>query len=265
MKTTLGSGLTQPRSYTTSRVHSFVSAASVPDSDRLVISVGGPEKFGKNHVAFTAPDPIFCQTIDPGTEGVVKKYLKGGSLGLNKDIQLGGGASGYGIEISEDDITDPNKLATAAQPVWEQWVTDYLYALDNARTVVWDTESDAWELIRLARLGELAPKTGRDRGNVWGPVNAEYRRLLRMAFDKNVNMIIIQKLKDVYVNDKKTGNKDHKGFSDVGYIVQMIIRAQRQGNQFSVLVNDCRLRPELNGVTIPSNDFSMIKDFYFGR
>ena len=233
----------------------FVEATS-EKKDRLVVAIAGPEKYGKNHLAFTAEGPIYCQSIDPGAEDMKQKYIEGGPFwdGERKIY-----VSTYGIEISQEDATDEDKMAAAADPVWNQWTADYIYALDHARTIVWDTESDAWELLRLARFGVLNPKTGRDRGNAWGPVNAEYRRLLRLAYDKDVNFILIQKVKDEYVNDKKSGRKERKGFADVGYIVQVVATAQRDGANFTLMITDCRQDPTLNGQVIPSNDFSMLK------
>lgn len=213
----------------------------------------GPQKTGKNHFGFTAPDPIFCQSIDDGCEGVVEKFVDGRIA--KKDIDL----STYHIDISEDDAKNVDRMGEAAEIVWNQWVADYLYALKNARTVIWDTETDAWALLRLARFGVLNPPSGRDRGNIWGPVNAEYTRLLRMPLEIDVNFIMLQKVKDEYKNDKKTGGQVRAGFSDAAYIAQVVVQARRVGKEFSLYIEDCRDNPELNEFETPDNSFETLK------
>jgi hypothetical protein len=230
-----------------------------------MVCVAGPEKWGKNHLAYTAPGPIFCQSLDTGSKETAYKYIEGGPFwDGSRTITV----AKYEVEIKGDyNWTDAESeemrrmVANAAAPVWDQWVADFEYALDNAATVVWDTETEAWELLRLARFGVLTPKTGRDRGNVWGPVNAEYRRLIRLANDKNVNFVLVQKVKDEYANDKKTGKKERKGFSDIGYMSQVVCWAQRTGTNFSLVVTDCRQNPMLNGVEIPDNSWEMLKTY----
>lgn len=232
--------------------------------DSMVVCIAGPEKHGKTHIALTAPGPIYCQSLDTGTDDIVHKYIQGGPFwDGSRTIHL---YPPYSVDVGgaydfSDADSEPMRrmLAEAAGPVWDQWVADYLYALDHARTIIWDTESEAWELLRLARFGILNPKTGRDRGNVWGPVNAEYRRLIRLGSDKGVNFALIQKVKDEYANDKKTGRKERKGFADIGYMAQVVVWATRSGSTFTQTVTDCRQNPDLNGMELPDNNWETLR------
>lgn len=265
--TTLGNGARKPRSLGTKQIdyqHGFVLCSDQDAKpDRLVLCVYGPQKTGKDHFALTAPEPIFHQGIDPaGLEGVVEKFQKQKLIYRNP--------TDYYVDIDDDDASSPDKMAAAADRVWRQFVTDFQFALDKtdpknnngkAGTIIWSAESDAWELIRLARFGELAPKTGRDRGNVWGPVNAEYRRLLREPMTRGINFILIDKTKDEYANDKKTGAKIRSGFSDVPFMVQTVIRTYRSGAEFSAMIEDCRQDPSLNGIELAMglNNFDVLR------
>jgi hypothetical protein len=121
-----------------------------------------------------------------------------------------------------------------------------------------------WELIRLANFGELNPKTGRDRGNVWGPINAEMLGLIRAAFGTDKNFIMLEKVKDEYQNDKKTGRRERKGFSDAPYLAQLVAKAFRDGaNDFKLEILDCRSNPDANGIIIP-NDFNTLMEIVHG-
>lgn len=247
---------------------SFIRLDHTKFDDRLVVCVTGMHKTGKDHFTLTAPDPIFHQGIDPaGLEGVANKFQ-------DKEIYVS--PNEYYVDIQPDDNGDEDKIARAAEPVWNQFVRDFYHGLDmldkaklesgRIGTVVWSAESDAWELLRLARFGVLNPRTGRDRGNVWGPVNAEYKRLLQEPFHRGFNFIMVDKQKDEYKDDKKTGKKVRTGFGDVPWIAQVVVETKRQKRAdgsmgFSLLVTDCRHNPGLMGEEIPDNDFGMLKQF----
>lgn len=271
-RTTLGSGARKLRTSSgtsSSNSNSFVLCDTARPLDRLVCCIHGPQKTGKDHFALTAPDPIFHQGIDPaGLEGVGEKFYSKKRVYRNPND--------YYVDISSEDAGDPNKLAAAAAQVWDQFVIDFYYALQvtdpnnnngHPGTIVWSAENDAWELLRLARFGELTPKTGRDRGSVWGPVNAEYRRLLREPFSRGVNFIMLDKVKDEYANDKRTGGKVRSGMGDVPFMAQVVARTQRVGASFSLLVEDCRQNPSMNGETVPMPEdggFDLLKMLVLG-
>lgn len=221
---------------------------------RAIVLVCGDWKQGKTHFALTAPALNFFQSLDQGTEGVIEKFPPAG-------IRL----AEYGLTVqpgqgSEDDI------AHAADKVWQKFISDYYQALNDpaCRTITWDTESEVWELLRLARFGVLNPKTGRDRGNVWGPVNAEMQGLIRAAMATDKNLIMLEKVKDTYKDDKKTGKRERKGFQDAAYQAQVVATARRDANGggFVLDISDCRGVPELNGVTIP-NDWDTLISVLF--
>jgi hypothetical protein len=203
-------------------------------------------------MALGADPVIYYQSLDLGTEGVIEKFPP-------QNIRL----AEYQLTVQPGEA-DLNTVADAADKVLQRFQKDYYDALETAecRTIVWDTETEMWELLRLARFGVLNPKTGRDRGNVWGPVNAEMLGMIRSAFGTDKNFIMLEKLKDEYANDKKTGRRERKGFGDAPYLAQVVLTAWRQieagQTKFYATITDCRNRPELNGHTIP-NDWQFLK------
>lgn len=192
-------------------------------------------------------------SLDLGTEGVVEKIEDAGSKIRIAEYVLG-------VQPGE---VNPDEMAREANKVWQAFTRDYYAALNDdwVNVDVWDTESEVWQLLRLARFGELNPRTGRDRGNVWGPVNAEMLGLVRAAFSSNKSLIMLEKVKDEYKNDKKTGGKVPAGFSDIPFQAQVVATAFRDEEKvpdcFKLLITDCRSKPELNGIVIP-NDWELL-------
>lgn len=219
---------------------------------RAVVLCSGDWKQGKTHFALTAAKlgMLRFQSLDLGTEGVIERFIDD-----IRNIML----AEYSLTVQPGQAT-ADVIAVEADKIWQHFCRDYYEALHDpeCRTIVWDTESEVWELIRLARLGELNPKTGRDRGNVWGPVNAEMLGLIRAALATDKNLIMLEKVKDQYKDDKKTGRRERKGFGDAAYQAQVVCIARRDAVEGFVLdITDCRGNPELAGITIP-NDFETL-------
>jgi hypothetical protein len=224
-----------------------------------VAVISGNWKCGKTHMALNADPIVAFQSLDLGTEGVVEKV---------EDAPNRVRIAEYALGVQPGEVTE-DIMAREADKVWQGFVRDYHQALNDpaVRTIVWDTETEVWQLLRLARFGVLTPKTGRDRGNVWGPVNAEMLGLIRAAFSSDKSLIMLEKVKDEYKNDKKTGMKVASGFGDVPFQAQIVATAYRDGDPvpscFKVLVTDCRSNPDLNGVTIP-NDWATLMEMVHG-
>lgn len=200
---------------------------------RLIASISGLEKQGKTSFALSAPGPIIYFNLDKGEEGVIDKYS------CDKEI--------YQKEYVF------SRLGSGHAPLWTEFVADYYNALKSkARTIIIDTATDAWELIRLARLGKVAQVMPHH----YGPVNAEFTLMVKEAFDYDKNVIYLHKFKKQYVNDKFTGNYERAGFSGTGYLVQSNLEVYRDGldGRFYVKVVDCRQNSDLGGMEIELSD-----------
>jgi hypothetical protein len=157
------------------------------------------------------------------------------------------------------------KTADSANRIWEKFLERYQYALEHYRSIVIDTGTELWELHRLARFGKLEQV----KPHHYGPVNAEHRELFRMAYDTDVNLVYIQKMKDEYVNDQRTGRLKTAGFSDAPYQSQVNVRLGRVREEesgtvlFSATVESsgpespwggCRLNPDAEGLIFTQPD-----------
>jgi hypothetical protein len=226
---------------------------------RIIISLTGEEKSGKDHCAFTAPAPIYVHSFDIGLDGVIQKFQK------EKEMYV----ADYELSIQPGEAS-PQEVADAADKVWTQFISNYrdgLASCGNGTTVV-DTDTECYELLRLARFGRLANVLP----HMYGPVNAELRDMVRESYDHDANVFFLSKKTDVWENyvdssgkerGRKTGEKARKGFGDLPFLVQVVATTNREdGNEFTVTIEDCRLNPNCNGVTVP-NDYEFIMNAIF--
>jgi len=238
----------------TTHAHGFVKSTAKL-ARRLIISATGEDHSGKNHFAFTAPAPIYVHSFDPGIEGVIEKFNQ------KKDIYV----ATYELEVQPGEGT-AQAVAESADKLWADFVSNFRDGLASCGqgTTVLDTDTEVWELLRLARFGKLT----QIMPHMYGPVNAEMRDLLHEPWGKPVNVFFLSKYVDEWENytdatgkerGRKTGNKVQKGFSDLAFHVQVCgvnYREDREGggSDFRFLITDCRQAPECNGMVI-ANDY----------
>jgi len=208
---------------------------------RLISRIGGLEKSGKTHHALTAPGPIGIMDMDRGLEGVVEKFAS------QKDIYV------------RDLRSMPARSQADHEARWEMFKADYKGLLKEPpiRSIVWDTDTEAWEMARLAFFGKLAQV----KPHHYAEINREFRGLVDMAFDSNKNLILICKYKKQYVG-KPGGNRDEAhwngkheeaGFGDLPCMVQVNLRTRvtvdpdTGQHTPSVAVVNCRQNMAANG------------------
>lgn len=221
---------------------------------RMIANVQGMEKTGKNHFSFaTTPEPIYCLSMDQGLEGMVEKFLK---PPYNRKIY----AAKFRLEIQPGQASE-KEVSDAAHRVWTAYYERFRQACYEARTVVSDTFTEAWELLRLARFGKLLEVPP----HLYGKVNAEFRDLMRIPLETDVNCIYLHKMDDewertVNKNGKEVGQKTgrlvRKGMKDVGYNVQVNAQTWREerGGPFHLTVLDSRQNGDIAGMDLVQPD-----------
>jgi hypothetical protein len=227
---------------------SFKPATSFSFTPRLVCAIDGLEKGGKTNFALTMPGPIAYQSFDIGLEGVIEKFQ------ATKEIFL----AEYSLKIDKD--SDPKKVVEKVEPEWNRFVKDYKDVMlpgmrtGKIRSGVWDTGSEIWEAIRLARLGKLTQVMPHH----YTALNMEFQNLVREVFDTTGNMCILHKLKAEWKDNpstgkgNKTGNYERAGYSGMGFLVQVNATAWRDPftNVFHLTVKDCRQNPKVAGLDL---------------
>jgi hypothetical protein len=227
------------------------ASATVPR--RLIVGVYGLDKTGKTHFALTAArmgGVTAFINLNKGAEGVVGKFVKEGHDIRILDIDSG----------SQLVSLNPSGGDAVYQAAWSKFVEAYKLALNLAHTIIIDTESEAWELIRAARFGKLLQVPM----HLYPPLNLEYQGLLNLAYDKPVNLVLIDSVKSEYsAEGNKTGKFERAGFSKIPGIVQVLIRCESNGG-FNVVIERCRQNSELQGLEMPDLDFPTLLEWVHG-
>lgn len=213
---------------------------------KACLSVEGREKRGKTHFALTAPGPIIYINLDEGLDRV-QPEIKFPTLDLRVVNVPSFSRDGH-----------PDKVAEEALKVWENLKQIHMSALDAARTVVYDSFTEVWELARLARFGKL-------QSVQWfhfGPVNREFHDFIREYNRHDANLILIHKvMAEKDENGSKNGNYERKGFTHIGFDVDDFIRVDRDDNgAFFAEVVESGHNPAVRGkrFTEPGNTFADI-------
>jgi len=204
---------------------------------RIIMNIEGQEKQGKTHFSLTAPGPIAFIDMDTGTEGVVDKFIK------DKEIWV--------KNYNWKDATSQTEWTE----MWEDSKRAYMNACSSKemRTIVIDTSTEHYEMIRLARFGKInkiAMQDGKALPFPYGPVNTEFRDLIKKVYDSDKNLILIHKLKKSYVNEVWKGGYERSGYSDIPYVVQMNVRVWRIDGTFGLTITDSRHNADLAGQEI---------------
>lgn len=214
-------------------LHAASDSTSRP---RLIVAVDGLDKHGKTSFALSAPKPLVYLDFDIGKEGVIEK-APGSSAIIHSDPFLF-----LPSEVTFDidsEQTRSEKIMRAAEPQLTRFRDTYRRVLREpvlrrngravkARSLVVDTGSEAWQLLRLCYLGKLT----KVMPHHYVEVNGLMRDLVRLAYESDVNVIWLHKLKAEWKDNaegkgRKTGVLDRDGFDGMSYLVQANLLAYR--------------------------------------
>lgn len=245
-----------------------------PSTRRLIISLSGLEKTGKTRISLTAPGPIAYMDYDQRSEGTMEEFTRSGKQVLWR-THPDGRPRPYSIP-AEAGASDEKmaEVQSIAKGEWRRFEDDFEALVNNAfvRTIVVDTATEAWELLRLASFGRLA----KIPPHLYGEANGAYRRLIRLVRQQTrVNLILVHRLGNEYENVKDkggeikgfaTGRKERKGFSETGFLADVDLTLTRNPAHectaddlgFRLTVGECR-NTTLRGLELSN---SMI-DFAF--
>ncbi len=205
---------------------------------RIVAQSIGEVGSGKTSFWLGAPGPILIQSCDQGLEGVVEPYT------ATKEIYV----SEYDLvgEVGGDGFT--HALAVEAR---DKFVEDFEHAIGSGafRTIVWDRESDMWNLFFYAEFGTddaFAAAPPKD----WDKLKGKIRRMIAMAKATDINFGIIEGMRNEWANkiNPKTGAKGAAqtgaripaGMDDIDALVHVTLTHTRQGKDFGLTVGKSR-------------------------
>lgn len=194
----------------------------------VMMNIYGDTGTGRTTFALTAPSPIVLFHSAEKIDGIVQQFSS------QKEIHL----YDFGVVFR-----DANKSLVQAQAreEFDRFTHAYYTAFSRARTIIIDTETDLWELLRQAHFGDVKPSGGRLELN-WGPVNAEWNTLFRHFRHQNTtNLMVISKTEDEYKENKsgfgtKTGKTIRKGQKNIPFMADIYARTSR--DPFTLTLED---------------------------
>lgn len=160
----------------------------------------GGDGSGKSYFGCTAPGPIFVAGFDPYGVDRVDPDLRG-----TKEIRVGRYSFAH---IKADKGATKEQKKVAARALWDEFVADYKEALDHAKTVLWDREDLAWELLRYASWGNDKGSGSKTGQLDYGDLNTEYVGLIQLAKPAGVNLGLLQGLCEEWISkfDPQSGS-----------------------------------------------------------
>lgn len=186
---------------------------------KVDLVVEGLDGSGKTFFGLTGPGPIaHHDLLDNGLhralQGFPRELLERREIypfdyDFSRTLNLPGSDTSKGLK------------AQSADP-WAELVINLKASVEKCRTNIVDTGSAAWELLRLARLGQLTQVMPVQ----YTAVNVEFKDLIQALHKSPANNIWIHRLKPAYdAADKKIPNAyERQGFADIGYEVDAVVR-----------------------------------------
>lgn len=206
---------------------------SVPSEEAafsLAVCSTGREKKGKTHWAFTAPKPLACIASDTGTESVARNFRRADPR----------------IACYNYRVPPIGQARSEYEKEWLKLEKAYTSVLlnRNIRSLVGDTWTEIWEMLRLARFGKLTQVMPMQ----YGPVNNEMKDIVKSLVDRpDLNVVFIHKVKKEYKTNKAgidawTGKFERAGFGDMGYLADVTIEHlfNTETREFGIKVLDSR-------------------------
>lgn len=197
----------------------------------VFVDVYGETGTGRTSFALHAPGPIALAHTAEKIDGIIQPFAAKKTI---KTLNFGGVFSGTKEQISQ-----------AANAIWMNFLAKWNVAMDDwAKTVIMDTGTEGWELIRLARFGELNPQGRTDA--LYGKVNAEWcSPFKRFRWQDRCNVITIHQAKDEYVDKRgpngktvssRTGRTIHAGMKQMRYMADVVVRMEREDGVVAAII-----------------------------
>ncbi len=232
------------------KVYSDYESPSTDDPTSIVWASDGGDGSGKSYFAATAPTPIFVCGFDAyGFNRVNKDLVRGREIKLAR------------YPFKAQACKDAKETGKMAMAVWETFLADYAMALKNCRTIIWDREDIAWELLRYASFGgtSAAPKE-------YGELNAEYVSLIQDAQGAGVNLGLLRGVREKWISKfdqtkgkmtaHNTGEMIPDGMKKIPDHVDVTLHHRWDDGEKSFMVKiDKFVNPDFKGLEFPNLTF----------
>lgn len=229
----------------------------------VLMSIWGPTGSGRTRLALTAPGPIAFAHAGEKIQGVVQAAAR------EKQVKVHNFGGVFGGSVQD--------ISNQASAIWNPFEAKIKAALVNTdfQSTVVDTDTEAWELLRLAFFGELNPKGRTD--SLYGPVNARWRSIFKAqrreaaARVSAPNLIVIGQAKDEYVMTRQEGGKKSSertgkllqaGQKEVAYNSDVVIETSRDisnGDFVATIRKGWWNAAAVEGISLTNEDITFAK------
>jgi len=221
----------------------------------VFLNIVGQTGTGRTTLALSAPGPIALAHTAEKLEGLVQRIAK------IKPVKL----LDFGFVSTS---TEKRTVALSADKVYTKLKRGLEDAMDRwARTIIIDTDTETWEIARLARFGELNPK-GNRMDALYGPVNAEFRALFKRHRHQNrCHLIVISQCKDEYqdrlidgkIRSIQTGRLKQVGFKEMPYMADLTVWTSRgPKGEFLATITKGWWNASVEGLELENTTFAQI-------
>lgn len=229
----------------------------------LVISAGGLPKAGKNHFAYTAPDPIKVYCFNGGASFVASKFK-------DKKIEI----HNFTLPIIED--TEQQW----ALPVWNEFYAEFNTDVASKKfaTLVLDTGSEVENFCRQATLEEMQdekPNKKKLATNEYLARNLRMNAIFARTRNAGINLISLQYMRDEWIKipgserAEPTGKLVLDGWNqtEAQADVNLLIESKLRGNKTSSImtIKSNRFDRDMNGQTLTDGTFNDLTALLFGE
>lgn len=226
----------------------------------IVVGIYGEGYTGKTQLASTLREPIafFHHSSEPSS--TLESLIK------TRDIRV----HVFGLGVKGRTREDRSESASLAV---EPFVDDWIECLSWAKTIVLDTETGLWELLRLKYFGGESPQKfkGMDsKEAVWADINGEWRMLFIQAKSHNIDVVVISKHADKYKNNKvvgikSRGQKDIPGWCDIILHTSFVQADDVSNNSFCARLMKAGPNYRMTGVPLTNTTLPQVLSLIYGN
>lgn len=211
------------------------------------------QKRGKTRFGFTMPKPLAYMQLDANYEHVLAWGRKEYGKDAIKHLKY---------------FADPRAdIKSANAAVWDRFIKDFDYSVDNFRSVLIDTTSELLDVRKLAEFG----KNTQILQIYYGSIYADLRWMVKRALDSNCNVNFVHRMKKEYRNNEQTGNFELEGWRGIMYETQVYVEHEREtdnaNTNFTTNIIECAQDAMLMGMSLDGaedeNDFATLASRIF--
>ncbi len=203
---------------------------------RTIWLASGEAGTGKTSLALSLGGPTLIQSLDKGTEGLasIREARNRGTKIYVKEYDWT--PEGSGSAAGADDFNQDY-----ARKVRDEIIADYRYAMKaGVRVIIWDKETDIWEVFRYAEFGKPSA-SAKD----YAKLNQRYMALINESKATTISFCLIQGMKAEWGKsaDGKptpTGQRIRSGFDRLDEIAFLDMLHTRQDGKFAIHIGKCR-------------------------